>query len=317
MPRPTKDTAIQRPDLGALAYEYLIDAANRGFIGMEVMPVFEVPEQSADYPIIPVEALLGNRNTRRNAKGDYPRGDWEFETGTYKCQEYGWEEVVDDVEAKLYSRFFEAEQVSTEIAVDRILRGHEQRVAATAFSGATNNVTHKWSSAANATPKADIEDARLSMRAATGLLPNALVMGYSAFRNAVNTKEMRDAFAYTNPIEIGGEEAQKRLLAQYFGVDRVLVGGSIQNSAKRGQSATLTDIWASDKAALMVLSNGGPRLREPVYGRSFLWYEDSPQEVVVETYREESRRSTIVRARQYIGEAVIFEGAKYLIGNLA
>ncbi len=144
MPRPTSATTVQRPDLGVLAYEYLLEGSQRGFIGTQVMPIFEVPEQSADYPKIPIEALIKVQDTKRAPKGDYPRGDWEFETGTYKCQEYGWEEPVDDVEARLYQRFFDAEMVSMEIGIDRILRGHEQRVAtALETGGSDSDITHE------------------------------------------------------------------------------------------------------------------------------------------------------------------------------
>lgn len=60
----------------------------------------------------------------------------------------------------------------------------------------------------------------------------------------------------------------------------------------------------------------GGRLWEPVYGRTFLWFQDSPQSVVVESYREENKRSTIIRARQHVGEAVIFAGAAYRLSNI-
>jgi hypothetical protein len=316
MPRPTSATTVQRPDLGSLAYEYLIDAADRGFICMSIMPMFEVPEKTADYPVIPIESLIKDQDTRRQANGDYQRGDWKFETGTYNCEEYGWEEPVDDVEARLYRRFFDAEQVSTEIAVDRILRGQERRCAALCFASADANISIEWSTAATAVPRTNINAGKLAMRAASGLLPNALVMGYTAFTNVLSTAELKDALKYTNPIELGGMEVQRRVLATYFGVDQVLVGGAQYDSAKKGQVFSLADIWDDEYVALIRVSSGGLSLREPAYGRTFLWQEDAPQEVVVETYREEQRRATIVRARQHVDEAVIFSGAKYVLGNI-
>jgi len=316
MPRPTSSTTIQRPDLGALAYEYMIDAASRGFICMSIMPIFEVIEKTADYPKIPIESLIKDQDTKRLANGNYQRGDWKFETGTYNCEEYGWEEPVDDVEARLYRRFFDAEQVSTEIAVDRILRGQERRCAALCFASADANIAIEWSTPATAVPRTNINAGKAAMRAASGLLPNALVMGYIAFTNALNTAELKDALKYTNPIELGGLEVQRRILATYFGVDQVLVGGAQYDSAKKGQSFTLADIWDDEYVALVRVSSGGVSLKEPAYGRTFLWQEDAPQEVVVESYREEARRATIVRARQHVDEAVIFSGAKYVLGNI-
>jgi hypothetical protein len=85
MARPTSATTVQRPDLGQVAYEYMLDASQRGFIGLDVLPIFEVPEQSADYPVIPIESLLKIPDTKRAPRGNYNRGDYEFEMGIYVC----------------------------------------------------------------------------------------------------------------------------------------------------------------------------------------------------------------------------------------
>ena len=320
MPRPTSATTIQRPDLGSLAYEYMLDSSRRGFVGMNVLPIFSVPEQSADYPIIPIESLLKVPDTRRASRGAYPRGDWEFETGTYSCEEHGFEEPIDDVEANLYSRFFDAEMVATEIATDNLLRSHEKRVAAiaqdTSVAVGSANVSTEWSTAATATPRDDVKDAKESMRQASGLTPNAGVCSLPVFNNIMNTAEIKDALKYTNPIEIGGMEAQQRILAQYFGLDRILIGGGMEDTAKKGQAFSLSDIWDDEYFSLCRLSDGGNRLREPVLGRTFLWSEDSPSEVVTETYREEQTRSSIIRVRHHLDEAVIFSGALYIMGNI-
>ena len=90
MPNPTSGTTLQRPDLGALAYEFYKDAPQRGFIGLQVMPVFEVPQVSMDYPKIPIEAFMKLQKTSRARRGNYNRSDYEFETGTFKCEEHGW-----------------------------------------------------------------------------------------------------------------------------------------------------------------------------------------------------------------------------------
>src|SRR3972149_2267594 len=117
MPRPTSSTTIQRPDLGALAYEYMIDAASRGFICMSIMPIFEVIEKTADYPKIPIESLIKDQDTKRLANGNYQRGDWKFETGTYNCEEYGWEEPGADGEDPPHRRHFGAVPISPRSSV--------------------------------------------------------------------------------------------------------------------------------------------------------------------------------------------------------
>jgi len=320
MARPTSGTTIQRPELGAIAYEYMLGASQMGFIGVEVLPFFEVEEKTADYPKIPMEALLVEPNTQRQSRGGYARSDWEFETGTYACEEHGWEEVIDDSESALYARFFDMEEVSTLRAMDIILRAHERRAAALLFntSNAVGNAAAgtEWSTAASCTPRADVMTAKQAMRAASGLSPNALVMSKKVFENLLVSAEIADRFQYTTPIETLSMEAQKSALASYFDVSRVVVGGEVRNTAKKGQAFSLSDIWDDEYCSLAVLSNGSRDLREPAFGRTFLWTADSPDPVVVETYRSEEIRSDVVRARHNVDEAIQFTGANYLLTNI-
>jgi hypothetical protein len=320
MPRPTAATTIQRPDLGAIAYEYMLEASQRGFIGLSIFPIFETPLQSADYPIIPLESLLKLQETKRAPRGSYNRSDYEFKTGTYACAEYGWEEPVDDSEAALYRRYFDAEEVAVKRCVDVILRNQEARIAAAIMNTgnitATSNVAIEWSTPATAVPRANINTAKAAMRAASGLVPNVIAMSKKVFDNTLMIKEITDAMVYTNPLQIGGEEAQRRILAQYFGVDEILVGGAIKDSAKKGQSSSIADLWDDEYIALLKIGSGGQDLREPCIGRTFLWTADSPSNLVTEQYREEQTRSNVYRSRHNVAEAFVFKGAGYLLGNI-
>lgn len=320
MPRPTAGTTIQRPDLGAIAYEYMLEASQRGFIGLSILPIFETPLQSADYPIIPLESLLKLQETKRAPRGGYNRSDYEFKTGTYACAEYGWEEPVDDGEAALYRRYFDAEEVAVKRAVDVILRNQEARIAAAIMNTlnitATSDVGIAWSTPATATPRTDVNTAKQAMRMASGLVPNVIAMSKKVFDATLMIQEITNALVYTNPLQIGGEEAQRRTLAQYFGVDEILVGGAIKDSAKKGQSASIADLWDDEYIALLKVSSGGQDLRDPCIGRTFLWTADSPSNLVTEQYREEQTRSNVYRARHNVAEAFVFKGAGYLLGNI-
>lgn len=319
MARPTSGTTDVRSDLASLAYEYYINAADRGFIGLELMPIFQVAEKSAHYPKIPIESLLKMPAVKRAPRANYPRSDWQFETGTYTCEEYGWEEQIDDVEAALYAKYFDSEVIANARAVDILLRAQEKRIAAALFN--TNNITNtagvgtEWSTVATCTPLADVETAKEAMRAASGLVPNVMAMSVKVFNNLVRSKEILDAFRYTNPVENGTREAKKNLLAQYFGVDKVLVGGAIYDSKKKGAAFTLADIW-DDEYVLLAKVAMGNDLRDPSLGRTFLWTGDSPSNLNVESYREDQTRSNIIRVRHNVDEAFVFTGAGYLMSNI-
>lgn len=319
MPRPTSSTTDLRSDLSALAYEYYINAADRGFIGLELMPIFEVAEKSAYYPKIPIESLLKMPAVKRAARGNYARSDWQFETGTYTCEEYGWEEQIDDLEAALYAKYFDSEMIANARAVDILLRAQEKRISAALFntSNITNtaNVSTEWSTVASCTPLADVETAKEAMRAASGLVPNVMAMSVKVFNNLVRAKEILDAFRYTNPVENSGRQAKQNLLAQYFGMEKVLVGGAIYDSKKKGAAFSLSDIWDDEYVLLAKVATSND-LRDPSLGRSFLWTGDSPANLIVESYREDQTRSNIIRVRHNVDEAFVFTGAGYLMGNI-
>jgi len=281
--------------------------------------VFEVSEQSGDYPVIPLEQILkvpddGGRRAPRQA---YGRDDFEFGTGTYSCKEYGREAPLDDVEARLYSRFFDAEIVAARRATLKLALLYEIRCKNLLFNTGTfanAAAAAAWSSAATATPLADVKNAKKAMRDAAGIEPNVIVMAKPVFDNLMVTDEINTTFRYTNPIPSLSREAKRRLAAQYFEVDEVLVASGMYDTAKKGQSASLSDIWGSNMVGLFRVADSEARdLEEPVVGRTFLWTEDSPELFTTEQYREEQTRSNVYRVRHHTDERLVYAGAGYLI----
>jgi len=307
MPAPTSDTALQRPDLGALVYEYLETAPAMGFIGLEVMPIFETIEQSAQYPVIPQEALLKIQDTKRAMRGKYNRSDYEFEEGYYGTSENGWEEPVDDRERKLYRNKFDCDVVAVKRATNHILRGQEKRVADKVFNATNftaNAITNEWDDASNAVPIDDVNTGKLSVRNACGMLPNALIIAYSTYLNLKRCDQIVDLLKYTFPgIDINRMTSAQ--LAAVMDVERVLVGGAIYDAAKKGQDASITDLWSNEYAMLTRVSDS-PDISEPCIGRTFLWTEDSPGNVVTEEYREEQSRGDVFRVRHDTDECFIY-----------
>lgn len=317
---PFSKQAMQRPDLGAVAYETILGGGNQGFIGMNVMPIFDTVLQSAEYPVIPTEALLKSHDTSRSARGSYNRDTYDFILQNFSCKENGHEELLDDSEASLYARYFDAESVAVERGSGILLRSLEQRIADiaqnTANAAGTAPVANAWSNPATATPKADVKDAISSLRNASGIKADTAVMGYDAFQNVLVTNELKTYLQYTSPHLVESEDAQKQVLARYLGVRQVLVGDSVKDSAKKGKATVITDIWDNAKVCVMKLSSGGQDLKEPAFGRTFLWTADSPSVITTETYRAETQRSNVYRVRQYTDEAVQFIGANYILTGI-
>jgi hypothetical protein len=316
MPQPTSATTLQRPDLGELAYEYMESPDGFGMMGLDILPIHPVMEKSADYPVIPTESILKIQDVKRQANGHYNRSDWEFEMKTYACEERGWEEPVERSERNNYARLFDLEMEAASRANGIIMRRQEYDIAAllfsaTTFSGRTAAVTTEWSTSATATPRADI----LTAQQASLIYLDSGACSLKVFQNLVNTSEVKTALRYTNPIEMGGLEAQRAMVAQYLGLDNLFVSNAKKDTAKKGQSTTGADIW-DDEYFLVFKRATAASMKQPALGRTFLWTPDSPNILTVDQYEEPQSDSDIYRVRHNADEVVQFTGAGYLLSNI-
>lgn len=319
MPSP-ETTTIVRNDLGTIAWEYAMEASQRGFVRSQIFPTFETSRKEGEYPVITAESFLKLQPTARAMRGAYNRSDYTFKNQTYSCVENGFEELLDDSERELYGDAqIEAETIATLRAVDVVLRKQEQRAITMAIdTSAISNAGAgtAWSTSATATPRKNVLDAKEAMRSGFGVKPNIMVISDASKNDLLLTAEIMDALKYTNPIELGGEEAQLRVLASYFGVDEVIIADAQIDSAKKGQSKSLSDLWTTSICGLYKVSSSRD-LKEPSFGRTMLWTGDSPQNIVTEQYREDPLRSDVFRVRQNTDEVYTFVGAGRLITGVA
>lgn len=319
MPSP-ETTAIVRNDLGTIAWEYSLEASQRGFVGLRIFPTFETLKKSGEYPLITVESFLKSQPTRRAPRGAYNRSDYTFKNQNFACAEDGFEELLDDSERTLFGDAqIEAETIATLRAVDVVLRRQEIRLITKAIdTAAIDNAAAAvlWSTAASATPRIDVLAAKEAMRSGYGVKPNIMVISDASKNDLLLTAEITDALKYTNPVELGGEEAQLKILASYFGVEEVIIADAQIDSAKKGQDKSLSDVWTNTICGLYKVS-ASRDLKSPSFGRSMLWTGDSPQNMVTEQYRAESNRSDVFRARQNTDEVYTFVGAGRLITGVA
>lgn len=317
-PSSSSDTVL-RPALSICMQEFLEQQDE--FIGLKIYTPFGVENDHAEYPVVTIEALLRVPETRRGSRADYPRGDWEFETDTYDTRENGWEEPVSDVEAEQYSVHFEAEEIAAKIGHGIILRNQEKRVADALFNAGNftpHAVTDEWdhNHYSDATPMADVLAGRFVIHDACGAEPNTLIVTLSTFHHLGLMNEIIDKLKYTYTPFFWGENGRK-LLADAFGLEQILVGKAMRNTAKKGQAAVLTQIWNDEYAMLCVTAAEGEKdIMAPAIGRTFHWTKDVPENILVESYREESKRSTIIRSRQHTDEKLILTAAGYLLSNI-
>lgn len=324
MPSPSSSLATLRPDLSEsfMEFDLAMDAA--GMISNRVFPVVSVAQQSGNFGTIPIEQLLQQRDTKRAPGSGYSRGNFTFDDATYACVEHGAEEPVDDREAAMYAEYFDAEMIAAQRAYSAVLRNAEQRVAdavfnATTWTGAslTTAVTNEWDDTVNATPLTDVEAAVQKVYDNSGLWANALIINRKVFRNLRNCDQVIDRI---NSAGAGSpskaSDVTVEMLAQAFDLDNIIVAGTSKNTAKEGQSASVSQIWSGEYAMVCKVATSGD-FREPCIGRTFHWSGDgSSIGGTVENYRDESVRADIIRVRHDVDEIVLYAEAGHLLSNI-
>lgn len=306
--RPSSGSLTRRPDLGVIAYETLTSAPTMGYIGLQVMPPFRVPEQTADYPVMPKEALFNLLDTARGPLGHYNRGEDEFERGKYSTSEHGLERRIDDRFAAIYSSEFAYETAIANILMQNILRAQEYRIAAKIINTSNftaHNASVAWGTHATASPKADIEAGKTALRA-LGIVPNALILPWSIFQDLQFVTEIKTQVYQIFPDAAKTGQITMSHLQTYFDVPKIMVAGALYNASNNPQAANLSDIWGSRYAMLCRVAEGDSAdVIEPCIGRTFYWNEGANQEVIVERYRDENVRSDVLRVRHDVQEAFL------------
>ena len=263
--------------------------------------------------------MLENRALVRAPGTGYSRGAWEFENANYTCLERGVESAIDDRSRAIYSYSFDIAKVAAARARAAVLRNLEIDIAGALFntttwtgSALTTAVSTEWSTAASATPVADVLAAKQSVRASSGIEANTVVMSQKVYENCISTAQVVDRIKYAgfdDPKSIG-----PNALAALFQVDRVLVAGgaSIKLTSNKGATTALGDIW-DDEYVMVCRTEQGADLQQPCVGRLFV-FEGSG--ATVEEYRDETIRSQIIRVRMDYHAKVLRAECGHLLSNI-
>jgi hypothetical protein len=304
-----------------MEFDLAMDA--QGYIAQRVLPVLEIAKQSGSFGKITIESLLKDVETKRAPGAGYSQSHWVFEPVTYACEEHGLQEPIDDRQAEMYAEYFKAETIAAMRALYGVMRAAEKRAAALLFDAATwtgaaltTAITEEWDTPAAAIPITDVEAAVKKVYDGSGLWPNALIINKKVFRNLRNVAQIIDRIKYAGITDPRAGAITAAAMAQVFDLDYVIVAGGTKDSAKEGQTTTPAQIW-SDEYAMVAKIATSDDIQEPCVGRTFHWAEDgSVIGGTVETYRDETKRSDIVRVRHDVDEVRLYVQAAHLLSNV-
>jgi hypothetical protein len=315
---PTSGAAI-RADLNIKVEEAA--QADKFFIADLVMPPLPVDAKSGTYPKLQVAAaeLLSAGSTVRSTDGSYGEVTRQYTSDTYDCIDRGLESRVDDAQQKDLARFFnlevaEARWTMRNVKLDRELRVKTAIFNTGTFTDATDStVAYTEANIATINAPADIL-AAIERVEDKGELANTMVIPESVF-NRLKRSTLLQSFirgTLTGELQTPINSASLAKAFADHGIEQCLIGRSRYNSAKKGQAASITKVWPVTYIWVGHVNPAATTPEDGGAGFTLVWNAEGGL-YVTETYRDDKRRSNMVRVRQHTTEKITNANAGTLI----
>lgn len=308
---PIEKGAKLREDLRELVIESPMDEIQYG--ADSILPPIPVSMPSGSIPVLPTSAGMKDLDLKKGSRGTYKRSEWVWTKDSYTTAEYGYEELINNVEALEHDDIFNEEQISARIGYSQLRLAREKRVAnavfnTTTFTGSANvqAAGTAWTTPASADPWKDFDDAYTKIKAKSGLPKSSLtaIIPELAFRRAMKVDAVMENVKYTQNIEVLPMSMKAQFFADYLGVKDIKIVDSIVDTTPQGiEDAMFAAIWTETMAMLAYLSPASPSWKTPGLGRQPRWTKFA-KDIKVDSYDENNTDSRVVRTREFSGESI-------------
>ena len=283
-----------------------------GFIADMLFPVVPVQKQSDLYTIFSRADKLRRQTTRRAPGNEARRIEQSVSSDTFFCKNYALKAAVtledrENADPILLDGIINGR---AELVLDGLYLDWEVRVANQVNSGSNVGSYYATTSGWNVIqgdgdPLADIFDDISNVWDSTGKRPNQVVMGKDAWESFRKHKNVRNII---NGVNNGGGYVTRQQVANLLEVDRILVGGSFQNTGDEGLAEALETIWKDN--VLTYYAPSAPAMDRPSFGYSFRWSKPAIPGLTIERHPYDSKtKSEEVEAGYYQDEKIT--GAEY------
>ncbi len=228
------------PALTAISIAY----RNREYIADQVLPRVPVGKQEFKYLEFPIEESFQLPDTKVGRKGRPNVMEYSATEVTSATLDYGLDAEIPQSDIANAPANYNPVDRNAEGLTDSILLDREVRAAGLVFSAATypsgNKITLSGGAQFSDFTDSDPLGVLLAGMDACLMRPNVVTMGESVWTKLRQHPKIVKA-VYGNSGDSGA--ATREQVAALLEVEEVLVGRSLLNTAKKGQTAALARIW--------------------------------------------------------------------------
>ena len=287
---------------------------NERFLWDQIAPPAPADQKSGTYFIYTRDFWFRRlEGAERGPTAPYTRVGYGVATATYNTFEIGFEKALGDTIQAASLTPEDISTMDTQFLTNLIQIELDVRVAASHFiTGVWGTSTallaagspFQWSDFAQSDPIADADTAKRVIRRNTGATPNVLFVGLLAWEKLKEHPLITEKYKHTQ-LGIMTEE----LVAAALGIDRLVIGDSVQNTGDENQAYSGQDIWTDN--ALFLVQNQ-PSLGVANGGYTFMWNERGNVPWALESYRDEIVRSNIQRVFTHIDPQIVSSQHGYM-----
>ena len=296
-----------------------VEYANSEYIFPRILKDINVAQDSGKY-------FIYNNNFRieetDRANGSPAKmATWNASTSSYFVTEHALKDVVTDEDVTNADNPFDLKADSTRFLVDKIMMKQEYDVMKLMFTTTTwsNNATlvseTSWKyHTTTSVPIQNILSATGVILKFTGLMPNALVLGWTGFEALKESPAIYDRIKYVERAMV-----TEGLLASLFDVENVYVGKAAYMAADEGQETTTsqTFIWGSDALLAYLAPNPGLAPKNRVSAAVMFRKATKGSPYRVKRWREEDIEGEFIEVQTKCHAQAVATTAAYLFKSIA
>lgn len=283
---------------------------NGQMIGTQLMPRLDVPARTG-YFFTYDKNKFRIEDSRRTGISRANRVDHGLvKTAFGPLAEQALEEGIEYEVIKTYPTSHDARVDATENVTEHLDLNLEKEIADLLTNATATNISQtvtlsgndQWSDYANSDPFTDIELGISTIKSGAMITPNVFAIGYEVWAKLRHHPDLLGRLSVAS-IRV----LTPQLLADLIGVEKVLIGDALYNTADEGQTASMSYVWG--KHALLAYVRPQPKIKSISLGYT-LQVADARY---VDRWDEPWNKAEFVRANDYYESKLVAAEAGYLI----
>jgi len=259
-----------------------VQYTNPEYIADLAVPILSVPKKTGKYKTYAKDERFTVPPSYVGPKGDPNEVEWSTSEGTFTCEDHGFKEFISQEEIDDADVPLQPMADTTNFVTDLTMLAKEKRVADAVFNASNYAAGNQVDIAAGWATLSDdaLTDIETGIDACF-LPPTIMVMGLPTWRKLARNEKILAAVKGTlkpQAIKAGGvaaPEVNAQELAEYLGLEAVLIGRARINTAKKGQTASYSRVWDGTNSgkggAALLRVKQNPGTRDVIWGAHMHW----------------------------------------------